>query len=106
MIRMSASELRKLSSDTQRQLDSLGQVIQQIERVVSSADSQDPIVRSMRTRWPADKDALDQLAADLMEWSARCNQLAVVANEINLPTCDSKQSRRANKVALRRSNHE
>lgn len=85
MIRLSESELAKLSQQTREQQESLRQVIQQVNAAVDGRDWKSRAATSFAERWKGDKALLERLQADLEAWSRELKKHSEVAAQVNRP---------------------
>lgn len=85
VVKMSESELLKVSSDTNTQMQNVQKVIQQLNAAVTGTDWRSQAADSYKSRWGQDKSTLDALVRELEAWSRKCKDHAAVANRVNRP---------------------
>ena len=85
MVKLSASELDKMSKDTKARYNDLVTVINQIESAVSGRDWQSQAASSFAERWGRDKEMLKRLRDDLARWSETLRKHHDIAVQLNKP---------------------
>jgi uncharacterized protein YukE len=83
MIKISASELDKLSKDSKRQRDRVDAVSSQINSAVSGTDWRSQAAESFKALWLKDKQVLTNLEGDLEAWSKHCASQVPIAERVN-----------------------
>ena len=84
-IKISASELEKLSRDTERQRQNVEEITKQINSAVSGTDWRSSAASSFKDVWTHDKGTLQRLQQDLESWSKQCRDRVPIANRVNEP---------------------
>jgi uncharacterized protein YukE len=84
-IKISASELEKLSKDAKQQEDRVQTVSNQVNSAVSGTDWRSSAAESFKALWQQDKRILSSLQHDLGEWSKHCASQVEPARRINRP---------------------
>lgn len=85
MVKMSASELDKVKSDTNKQKQNVDQVIQQINSAVTGTDWRSTAAASFKERWSRDRGVLSRLSSDLGQWANEAGKHADTARRLNVP---------------------
>jgi len=83
MIKISASELDKLSKDSRRQRDRVEAVTNQVNSAVSGTDWRSQAAESFKALWLKDKQVLVNLQTDLESWSKHCASQVPIAERVN-----------------------
>jgi len=82
-IHIDATELAKMSSDTNRQMENVRDLTNAIDRAVGGTDWRSKAFSNFQEGWAQDNQVLKQLQGHLQEWSQFCKSQVEPANRVN-----------------------
>jgi hypothetical protein len=84
-IHIDATELGKMSGDTNRQMENVRDLTTAIDRAVGGTDWRSKAFSNFQEGWAQDNQILKQLQGNLQEWSQFCKSQVDPANRVNQP---------------------
>ncbi len=84
-IKISASELEKLSRDAKRQEERMQNISSQVNGAVNGTDWRSSAAESFKALWQKDKQVLSNLQQDLSSWGKHCASQVEPARRVNRP---------------------